>query len=71
MQAVLVLIVSDSKVLAVSRRGEDTAWSLPGGKVEPKETLHQACVREVFEETGLVLDPNKLSWVFFRKGGTS
>jgi ADP-ribose pyrophosphatase YjhB (NUDIX family) len=38
------------------RRGRGTAagtWSIPGGRVEAGETLHEAVVREVFEETHL------------------
>ncbi len=30
-------------------------WNAPGGKIEPHETAEQAVVREVTEETGLVL----------------
>ena len=42
--------------LLLIRRGREPSrglWSLPGGRVEPGETLEQAVVREVREETGL------------------
>ena len=41
------------------RRGQEPRlgeWSIPGGRVEWGETLLEACLREVREETGLVVE---------------
>ncbi len=45
------------------RDPERYAWSgaaLPGGHIEEKESLHEAVVREVYEETGLTISNPKL-----------
>jgi 8-oxo-dGTP pyrophosphatase MutT (NUDIX family) len=35
-------------------------WELPGGGIDPGESDREAAVREIKEETGLVLDPAQI-----------
>ncbi|MGX1830338.1 NUDIX hydrolase [Paenibacillus taichungensis] len=53
----LITNKNDSHLLMVQNIGSET-WSLPGGKVEPHETLEVAAIREVCEETGLRVQLN-------------
>jgi len=56
--AVSAAIFRDGKVL-LTRRARSPAkgfYSLPGGRVEFGESLHQALAREVDEETGLAIE---------------
>src|SRR5260370_22109005 len=49
--------------LLLIRRGHDPGaglWSLPGGRIEPGETDEQAVVREIREETGLIVVCDRL-----------
>lgn len=54
------------EVLLMRRAGTgffDGLYSLPGGHVEPGESVRQAAVRELAEETGLVVEPEALEWL--------
>ncbi len=61
--AVSAAIVRGGKVLVV-RRARNPAlhlFTLPGGAVEAGETLRQAVIREVLEETALTVEPVALA----------
>jgi 8-oxo-dGTP diphosphatase len=61
--AVSAAIIRNGKVLLV-RRARNPAlnlYTLPGGVVEAGETLHQAVIREVREETSLTIEPVALA----------
>ncbi len=61
--AVSAAIIHDGRVLIVRRaRSPATGiYTLPGGGVEVGETLHDAVVREVREETALTVEPVALA----------
>jgi ADP-ribose pyrophosphatase YjhB (NUDIX family) len=61
--AVSAAIVRDGHVLVVrrARAPANGLFSLPGGVVEVGETLHEAVVREVREETSIAIEPVALA----------
>lgn len=63
--AVGAVIVEDGRLLLVERARPPSAgrWAVPGGQVEPGETLSEAVQREVREETGLRVEVGDIAWV--------
>jgi orotate phosphoribosyltransferase len=51
-----VIIEIDGGVVLVRRRNPPEGWAMPGGFVEYGETLEEAAVREMREETGLEVE---------------
>ena len=45
---------------AFHRKGSDRYWVLPGGHLEPGESLLDGLVRELLEETGLAVEEERL-----------
>jgi ADP-ribose pyrophosphatase YjhB (NUDIX family) len=57
-------VVEDGRILLLNQdTGTGRSWSLPGGKLEAGETLAEALVREMKEETGLDVEPGRLLYV--------
>ena len=52
-----VILDQDRKILLQKKNHEN--WSLPAGMIEPGESPRESIIREVREETGLVVIPNK------------
>ena len=59
------------RLLLIKRGHEPGAglWSIPGGRIEPGETDAQALVREMREETGLVIEAGQLIGTVRRPAG--
>jgi len=62
--AVDAIILRGDQIVLVKRKNPPHGWALPGGLVETGETVEQAVVREINEETGLEF-VNYFQWHVF------
>jgi len=59
------VIIEDGRLLLI-RRGRGAYrdyWAVPGGRQRRGETMREAVIREVREETGLIVDVGDVVWV--------
>jgi len=59
-----VLFGEDRVTVLLTRRTDNGQWCLPGGMIEPGESVSEGCEREVFEETGLRIRVVRLTCVY-------
>jgi 8-oxo-dGTP pyrophosphatase MutT (NUDIX family) len=50
--------------ILLTRRSDNGQWCLPGGTIDPGESVAECCEREVFEETGLQVRVLRLTGVY-------
>ena len=55
--SVAAIVRNEDGEVLLMKSSDSRQWSLPGGAVDPGETPREAIVREVAEETGLVVQP--------------
>jgi len=64
------IVFNRRREILLIRRNQPPAsglWSVPGGKLEPGESLTETCRREISEETGLDIQPLALVAVVERR----
>ena len=61
---VAAVIHDGDRRILLQEKTSGEGWSLPAGAIEPGEGPEEALVREVREETGLIVRPNRILGVF-------
>jgi len=59
-----VLLDSGRQEVLLTRRADNGQWCLPGGMIDPGESVAEGCEREVFEENGLHVRVQRLTGVY-------
>jgi len=62
--SVAAVIVDDEGRVLVTQRRDNGYWQPPGGVLELDETIEEGLRREVYEETGLTIEPERLTGVY-------
>jgi 8-oxo-dGTP diphosphatase len=65
---VYAIVRDDTGHVLLVRRIDTGDWELPGGRVDPGESATDALKREVAEESGLVVEPVRVSGIYTDPG---
>lgn len=57
------IVINDQNQIVLVKI-KDGYWCLPGGLLEPNESLTECAKREVYEETGYKIAPKELFWCY-------
>lgn len=66
-----VITNSEGNVLLLKQTYGDKRWGLPGGGVEPGETIHEAIKRECYEEIGVDIVVSAFTGLYYHKSFNS
>ncbi len=58
------IVFDDEDRLLLQRRSDTGKWSIPGGCIDPHERPASAVVREVWEETGVLVKPTRVAGIY-------
>src|ERR1041385_1271120 len=64
MSGVLCVVINEAGEILAQRRSDDGQWCIPGGIMEPGESIGPAAEREVWEETGVEVVAERLIGVY-------
>jgi len=59
-----ILVIDNKNQLLMQKRADNGTWGVPGGSMNPGETLEETARRETLEETGIRLDKIKFINIF-------
>jgi ADP-ribose pyrophosphatase YjhB (NUDIX family) len=59
-----ILFNSEHETVLLTQRSDNGQWCLPGGMIDPGESVSEGCEREVYEETGLRVKVIRLTGVY-------
>ena len=61
-----IVFNKDRTKVLVQKREDLKIWTIPGGAVEPNESPTEAVIRETKEETGVEVEPIRISGIYLR-----